>query len=156
MTAMHPISRRAALLALGTVTLAACGLVGNAEDEKTTDMSGITDAVNASSPRVVRVTRNDRVVDGLGHGILMEIRVDGVAPMSADDLDAIVKAIWLSAWWQPNAISMMAFADDAEEEPVDLRAAAKELTPTYSGGYGEGGISMIGMQKRYGDWKNPA
>ena len=120
------------------------------------DLSGIDEAVKASSPRVVKVTRNDRVVDGLGHGIIMEIRVDGVAPMSADDLDTIVKAIWLSAWWQPNVISMMAFADDAEEKPVDLRAAAKELTPTYAGGYGQGGISMIGMQRRYGEWKKPA
>ena len=153
---MRPISRRGALLALGTVALAACALVENPEDGKTMDMSGITDAVNASSPRVVRVTRNDRVVDGLGHGILLEIRVDGVAPMSADDLDAIVKAIWLSAWWQPNVISMMAFADDAEEEPVDLRAAAKELTPTFADSYGEGGISLIGMQKRYGEWKKPS
>ena len=41
-------------------------------------------------------------------------------------------------------------------ESFDLRAAAKELTPTFSDSYGEGGISMIAMQKRYGEWKKPA
>ena len=82
--------------------------------------------------------------------------MDTATPMSADDLDAIVEAIWLSAPWEPNGISLMAFADDAEEEPIDLREAAKELTPTFSDAFGEGGISMIGTQKRYGEWKEPA
>lgn len=153
---MRLISRRGALLALGTATLAACAREETPEDGKSMDLSGIDEAVKASSPRVVRVTRSERLVDGLGHAINMELRVDGAAPMSADDLDAIVEAIWLSAPWEPNGISLMAFADDAEEEPVDLRAAAKELTPTFSDSYGEGGISMIAMQKRYGEWKKPA
>ena len=153
---MRLISRRGALLALGTATLAACAREETPEDGKTMDLSGINDAVEASSPRVVRVTKSERVVDGLGHGVSMELRVDGADAMSSEDLDAIVKAIWLSAPWEPNGISLMAFADDAEEEPVDLRAAAKELTPTFSDSYGEGGISMIAMQKRYGEWKKPA
>ena len=153
---MRPLSRRGALVALGTVTLAACVRDEQPADGKTMDLSGINDAVAASSPRVVRVTKSERVVDGLGHGVSMELRVDGADAMSSEDLDAIVKAIWLSAPWEPNGISLMAFADDAEEEPVDLRAAAKELTPTFSDSYGEGGISMIAMQKRYGEWKKPA
>ena len=153
---MRPISRRGALFALGTVTLAACAREEKPEDGTSMDLSGMEDAVEASSPRVVKVTSSERVVDGLGHAVAMELRVDGAAAMSAGDLDAIVEAIWLSAPWEPNGISLMAFADDAEEEPVDLRAAAAELTPTFSASYGEGGISMIAMQKRYGEWKKPA
>ena len=153
---MRPISRRGALVALGTVTLAACVREEQPVDRENPDLRGIEDAVRASSPRVVRVTTIERQVDGLGHAISLELRVDGAAPMGADDLDAIVRAIWLSAPWEPTGISLMAFADDAEEEAVDLRAAAKELTPTFSDSYGEGGISMIAMQKRYGEWKKPA
>ncbi len=81
--------------------------------------------------------------------------MDGGAPMGAGDLDAIVQAIWLSVPWEPNGISLTAFADDAEREPVDLRAAADELTPMFAASFAEGGISLIGMQKRYGAWKEP-
>lgn len=140
------VSRRAALCALGVATLAACG------PGTTADLSATDNAVEAASVRVVRVVESSWEVDGLGHAISMTLRVEGATPMSAGDLDAIVEAIWLSTPGEPNGLNLMAFADDAEEEPVDLRAAAKELTPTYSAGFGEGGISMTGMQKRYGDW----
>lgn len=144
------------MLGLGSATLAACTRGVEGDETDSADLGPVEDAVESSTTRVVRVTGSERLVDGLGHSISLELRVSGVAPMSADDLDTIVEAIWTSAPWEPHGISLMAFADDDEEEPVDLRAAATGLTPMFSTAYGEGGVSIIGMQERYGAWTEPA
>lgn len=147
------VSRRTTLLALAALTLTGCSR-GNFDNGAA--LSGVTDAVKAASARVTSVTESGWRVNGLGHTFFMTIRVDKVAPMSVEDLDAILEAIWLNAPGEPNTIELMAFADAREEKPVDLRTAAAKLTPASFQPSGQGGIAMISLWKRYGKWKNPA
>lgn len=146
------VSRRGVLfaLALALVTLVGCGR------GTTGDLSATENAVTTASARVVSVTESGWRVNGLGHTLFMTIRVNDTKPMSADDLDSIIKAIWVNAPGEPNTIELMAFADAAEEKPVDLRTAAAKLPPTISHNSGEAGIALIATWKRYGKWKNPS
>lgn len=147
---LAPISRRSVLGLLGLTTLTACGR-GTAGDLGATDA-----AVVAASARVVSVTESGWQVNGLGHALFMTLRVNGSAAMRVDDLDSILKAIWLNAPGEPNTVELMAFADAAEEKPVDLRTAAEKLTLMSYSAFGQGGVSMLRMWKRYGKWVEPA
>ena len=147
---MRRISRRAVLCALGVATLAACG-PGNGQ----VDLSATDAAVMAACARVVSVVESRNALDGLGTGLYYELRFDSKRRASVDDLDAIVAAIWQNSPFEPNGITLMAFSDEAQEVPVDLRVAAAGLEPVRFLSFGQGGVSLLGMWKRYGDWDDP-
>ena len=102
------------------------------------------------------VEESTRETNGFGSALYCELRFDSESAASVDDLDAIVAAIWQSSPFEPNAIRLEVFADEAAQVSVDLRAAAAELAPLMFRPLGQDGVSLIGMQKRYGEWKKPA
>lgn len=131
--------------------LSACG-----PGERQTDLSSTNTAVEASSPRIVRVEASDNTVSGLGTDITYELRFNSKKPATAEDVDEIVRAIWENSPFEPNIINIVAFADDSQEIAVDLRTGAAGLEPDlYSTGFQSGGISVTRMWKRYGKWEKP-
>lgn len=147
---MGLMSRRGALLGIGVAVFAACRNAGS------DDLGSMREAVGAASPRVVNVLDAKRQVDGLGHALYLKVQLNEATPVGADELDAIVAAIWSSLPWEPNGITLTAVGDAAGDTPVDLRTAAEGLKPMLFDPFGKGGISIIGMQQRYGEWKKPA
>lgn len=150
------VSRRGALAILAAATLTACGPTGSERGEQNVDLSGTNDAVLEASARVTGIEHSDSDVDGLGRALSMDLRLDTAAAPTADELDAIVRAIWEHAPFEPNAIRLVAVVDDAGEATVDLREAAGGLEPLRFRNFGQGGVNLLGMQQRYGEWQKPA
>jgi len=112
-------------------------------------------AVKAASARVVDVTDGYYQIDGLGQVLYYKIKLDSTTPVSADDLDAIAEAIWTTSPSEPNSIALQATADEAGAPAVDLREAAEQLSPMLFRPFGQEGVSLIAMWKRYGKWEKP-
>ena len=122
----------------------------------TVDYGDVADAVTTAVPRVVGVQDLARSVNGLGHRISLRLEVDSGEPLNADELDAVVEAIWGALPWEPNTIDIIAGADTEQgHEVVDLKPAAEELEPLVVGNAGTGGVSLTGMWSRYGKWTEP-
>lgn len=122
----------------------------------TVDYGNVADAVTAAVPRVTGVNDLGRSLNGFGYRISIGLDVDSAEPFTADELDAVVEAIWRAVPWEPNVIVITAGADTAEgREIVDLRAAAEELEPLRFTNSGASGASLTGMDARYGDWTAP-
>lgn len=154
---MRSISRRAAVLALGTVTLAACAREGKTEDGKTVDLGGLDEAVNEASPRVTGIEESAREVNGLGHALYLSLVLDTTVAPTADELDVIVEAIWKNVPWEPNAIRLVAGSGGATGETmVDLEEATSGLEPMRFRPFGNLGVSLLSVDERYGEWKKPA
>lgn len=150
------VGRRGALLALAAAALAGCARDDSRERETTMDLSAVEDAVMAASSKVRGFgIPTERIVNGLGHAIVMGPDIDGTTPLSADELDAIVRAIWENIPWEPNAIRLAARDTAAGDAAVDLLTPAAELTPMQSGPFASQGATLTRMTERYGEWKKP-
>ena len=122
----------------------------------TVDYGDVADAVTTAVPRIVGVRDLDRSLNGFGYRISLGLEVDSAEPLTADELDAVVEAIWRALPWEPNTIKITAGAETAEGyEVVDLRAAAEELEDLGVTGAGASGVSLTGMNARYGEWTTP-
>ena len=136
--------------------LSGCGIVtpGTEQtEEATVDYGDVADAVTAAVPRVVNVRDLSRSLNGFGHALRFGLVTDSAEPFTADELDAVVEAVWDSLPWEPNAITITAGAQD--DEIVDLRAAAAELEPLSVTQAGQAGVTLTGMWDRYGKWTKP-
>ena len=152
----HRVSRRAALSAVGVLSLLACGPMRTSEKEQEADLRSLDRAVQTASPRVVDVLDRGLEVNGLGHALYCSLRLDSPQAVGVEHLDVIVEALWTASPRDPNAIRLVAFADEDKKKPVDLRDAAAQLSPMLSRPFGPEGVSLIGMWKRYGEWEEPA
>lgn len=120
------------------------------------DLSDTQDAVVAASPRIVGFGEPaERVVNGAGHALYLAPDMDSTAPLTPDELDTIVEAIWTSVPFEPNAIRLAARDAATGDEPVDLHSAAAQLSPMRSGPFGDEGVTLTSMSSRYGDWEEP-
>ncbi|MFF3025995.1 hypothetical protein [Microbacterium sp. NPDC057944] len=142
--------------------LAGCTMLmpqtGQAEQTEgsTVDYGDVANAVTAAVPRVVGVRDLAQSANGLGHRLSLGLEVDTAEPLTADELDAVVEAIWGALPWEPNTIKITAGADTAEgHEIVDLRTAAADLDPMGVTNAGTGGVSLTDMSARYGKWSAP-
>lgn len=141
--------------ALLSWVLSGCAIV-KAETEDTVDYGDVADAVTAATQRVVEVRDLSRSANGFGYRLSFGLTTDSAEPFTADELDAVVEAVWDALPWEPNTIDIVAGADTAQgHEIVDLRTAAEELDPLVATGAGTGGASLTGMESRYGDWTKP-
>lgn len=138
--------------------LAGCGLLpsGMGTEKGPADYGDVADAVTAAEPRVAAVRDLDRHLNGFAYALDLSLVTDSAEPFTAEELDAVVEAIWGALPWEPNTISITAGADTAQgHEIVDLRAAAAELEPLSVTNAGTGGVSLTGMDARYGEWTAP-
>lgn len=120
------------------------------------DYGDVADAVAAAVPRVVTVRDLRHSSNGLGQALRFGIVTDSAEPFTADELDAVVKAVWGALPWEPSTIRITAGADTADgHEVVDLRAAAAELDDLGVTSEGTGGVSLTDMSARYGPWAPP-
>ena len=120
------------------------------------DYGDVADAVTAAVPRVVAVRDLSRSTNGFGLALRFGLVTDSAEPFTADELDAVVEAVWGALPWEPNAITITAGADTAQgHEIVDLRAAAAELESLIVTNAGTGGVTLGGMESRYGKWTRP-
>lgn len=145
--------------ALLSGSVAGCGVLppsGGQTEEQTVDYGDVSSAVVAGVPRVVAVDGLERSRNGFGHRLSIGVVTDSPAPFTSDELDALVEAVWRALPWEPNTIKVVAGTSAAEgEEPVDLRAAAAELSPLGVTNAGQGGVSLTDMDVRYGAWTGP-
>jgi hypothetical protein len=126
------------------------------QEGETVDYGDVAEAVTTAVPRIVGVGDFGRSLNGFGYRISLTLDVDSAEPLTADELDGVVEAIWRAVPWEPNTIMIIAGADTAEgREIVDLRAAAEELEGLGVTGAGASGASLTGMSERYGEWKAP-
>lgn len=146
--------------ALMTGTLGGCAALSQGPDRSeemtTVNFGDVSDAVTAAAPRVVDVRDPEGSQNGLGHRFSLGLVTDSAEPFTADELDAVVEAIWTSLPWEPNTIKLTAGTDAGQEhEIVDLRGAAEQLEPLRMRGAGQAGVSLTGMSSRYGEWTEP-
>lgn len=140
--------------------LAGCGIIAPGDDgraeETTVDYGDVSTAVTEAVPRVVEVDGLERSRDGLGYRLSVGLVTDAAEPFTAAELDAVVETIWRTLPWEPGTIEVVAGVTTADdEEPVDLRAAAKTLDPLTVTNAGQGGVSIADMKFRYGEWSEP-
>lgn len=139
--------------------LAGCGIAtpdDDSSEETAVDFGNISTAVPAATPRVVEVRDPQQSRNGFGHRFGLGLICDSGEPFTAEELDAVVEAIWRTLPWEPNTIKLTAGADTADgREAVDLRAAAAGLDPLGVTGAGQGGVSLTGLAERYGAWTAP-
>lgn len=141
--------------ALLSGALSGCAIV-KAETEDTVDYGDVAEAVTAAVPRALIVRDLRRSTNGFGYRLSFGLTTDSAEPFTADELDAVVEAVWDALPWEPNTIEITAGADTAQgHEIVDLRAAAAELEPLGGTGAGQRGVSLTGMESRYGEWTSP-
>lgn len=156
------LTRRGLLAVVLSVALLGGGLVGcgvlqptpEKTEETTVDYGDVANAVTTAVPRVVVVEDPGRWRNGLGHALELTLLTDSAEPFTSDDLDAVVKTIWVSLPWEPNAIMLVAGTAD-DREPVDLRVAAAELDDLRARDAGQAGVTLSGMKDRYGAWTAP-
>lgn len=165
--------RTPAPLALPAIVLASALLAGGASgcaaiaptpqtavpqptEEAPVEYGNVSEAVTAATPRVVAVTDPGHSRNGFGQRLQLTLMTDAAEPFTADELDAVVEAIWRSLPWEPNAIDLVAGVETSgSAEPVDLRTAAAELGPMGFTDSGQGGVSLFDMAARYGAWTAP-
>ncbi|MDR2996813.1 MAG: hypothetical protein LBU78_01705 [Microbacterium sp.] len=139
--------------------LTGCGVLpssDNHSEETTVDFGDVATAVTTAVPRVVEVDELKRSRNGFGYRISVGLVTDSAEPFTSDELDAVVKTIWQTLPWEPNTIKLVAGTTTAEgEDPVDLRTAAAQLSPLGVTNAGQGGVSLTGMNARYGAWTAP-
>lgn len=139
--------------------LSGCGIVTPETEhtqEATVDYGDVAEAVTAAVPRVVTVRDLSRSLNGFAYALRFGLVTDSAEPFTADELDAVVEAVWGALPWEPNAITITAGADTAEgHEIVDLRAAAAELESLSVTNAGQAGVTLTGMESRYGKWAAP-
>lgn len=143
-----------------TGTLGGCAALSQSPDRSeemtTVDFGDVSDAVTAAVPRVVDVRDPGRSQNGLGHRFSLGLVTESGEPFTAEELDAVVEAIWTSLPWEPNTIKLTAGTGAGQgDEVVDLRAAADELEHLRVRGAGRAGVSLTGMSSRYGEWTEP-
>ncbi|WP_217181715.1 hypothetical protein [Streptomyces sp. AC495_CC817] len=163
MTRRHRGSRRIlAVMLAGALlggSLAGCATESPKTDqteETAVDYGNVADAVTTAVPRVVNVRDLQRSSNGFGHRLSLGLEADSAEPFTADELDAVVEAVWGSLPWEPNTIKITAGAEtDQGREAVDLRAAADQLEPLGVTNAGTGGVSLTDMSARYGAWAAP-
>lgn len=147
----------AALLGGG---LAGCGVApqdSNQSEGTTVDFGDVASIVTEAAPRVVEVRNLRRSRSGFGFRLSAALVTDSPEPLTAEELDAVIEAIWRSLPWEPSRIALNAGSrgSDGSEAIVDLRAAAAELAPLRFTDAGQAGVSLGGMDQRYGDWESP-
>lgn len=143
-----------------TGVLAGCAALSQGPDQSeettTVDFGDVENAVTAAVPRVVDVRDPERSRNGLGYRFSLGLVADSGQPFTAEELDAVVEAIWTTLPWEPNTIKLTAGTDAGQEhEIVDLRGAAEKLEPLRMRGAGQAGVSLTGMSSRYGEWTEP-
>ena len=160
----RPIHTRRLLAAMLAASLLSGALSGcvfappatEQQEGSTVDYGDVATAVTTAVPRIVSVRDLSRSLNGFGHALRFGLVTDSAEPFTADELDALVEAVWGALPWEPNAITITAGADTAEgHEIVDLRAAAAELDTLVVTNAGTGGVSLGGMRERYGEWTKP-
>lgn len=145
--------------ALAGGALSGCGVAAPTTpetEEAPMEFGDVSAAVTAAAPRVVAVEDPGRSQNGFGHRLDLTLRTDSSEPFSPEDLDAVAEAVWQALPWEPNAIALVAGVETPDgAEPVDLRAAAAQLSPMGFTEAGQGGVSLFDMSARYGAWTAP-
>lgn len=159
------ISSRTIVSAVVTGTLLGGALTGctpvstpdtEKTEESTVEFGDVSGAVTAATPRVTEVSELRRSRNGFAFQITVGLESNSNEPFTADELDAVVKAIWSTAPWEINTITLAAGAETPSGYAgVDLRTAASELTSLRFQPAGAGGVSLTGMEGRYGAWTAP-
>ncbi|WP_418061498.1 hypothetical protein [Pimelobacter simplex] len=151
--------RRRALLAAAPaalVGLTGCGALKTELDEKRgrpVDFGDVARAVPAAVPRVLRVEDADRWTNGFGNAAGFTLVTDAADPFTAEQLDDVVRTIRTAVPWEISSLRLIAVTDatdPAEAAGVDLRAAAAELAPLGVTHAGRNGVTLTGLDERYG------
>lgn len=116
------------------------------------DYGDLSSAVTAAAPRVAEVRDPRRHVNGFFYAVTVDLEMKTAEPVTSDELDAVVRAIWRTLPWEANTIGLIAGAGD---EIVDLRQAATALEPLHVGNLGRSGVKLTDMGARYGEWVAP-
>ncbi|WP_147303254.1 hypothetical protein [Microbacterium bovistercoris] len=124
-------------------------------EKEPADYGDVSSAVTDAVPRIVAVEDPERWRNGFGWALGLSFVTDSAEPFTAEELDAAVETIWQTLPWEPNSIRLIAGTSTPDGEPVDLRAAAEELSPLSATDAGQGGVTLTGMSDRYGDGKEP-
>lgn len=135
--------------------LAGCGVLRTEFAEKSgqpVDYGDLSSAVMAAAPRVAEVRDPSRRVNGFFYAVNVDLEMKSAEPVTSDELDAVVRAIWQTLPWEANTIGLIAGAGD---EVVDLRQGAAALESLQVGNLGRSGVKLTGMQARYGEWVAP-
>ncbi|MHA3724233.1 hypothetical protein ACXR2T_10175 [Leucobacter sp. HY1910] len=101
-------------------------------------------AVLSADDRVVRVDRFSLAKTGFQHGALLIIEVDTTAPLSAETVVALLRAMKQTANPRPVDIRIAAFTGSHNAAPVDVTQAAHELLGSDDWlEYGNGGAAFL-------------
>ncbi|WP_215814202.1 hypothetical protein [Pimelobacter sp. 30-1] len=150
------VRRRALLatLAAAVVGLSGCGALQAELDQKRgkpISFGDVENAVPAAVPRVVRVEDSSRWTNGFGNAAGFTLVTDSADPFTAEELDDVVRTIWTEVLWDISSLQLIAVTDDpAAPAGVDLRAAAAGLAPLGTTQAGQNGVTLTGLDARYG------
>lgn len=152
------IGRRALLAtsAVAVLGLTGCGALRAELDEKRgkpVDFGDVEQAVPAAVPRVIRVEDPSRWANGFGNAVGFTLVTGTADPFTAAQLDGVVRAIWAAVPWTISSLQLIAVTDAADPAAavgVDLRAAAEELAPLSVTAAGQHGVTLTGLDARYG------
>lgn len=148
------------------VTVSGCGGGPRDSDPTTGTTTGSESNVSESTTAVVaavgalggRITAVDAeiVQSGLSSGWLVNVEVDGTAPLTASELEAILRAIRDASDFDAVDVSVIAFArQDGSRVAVDIRAAATELGLDW-GTFGAGIVLVRhDLDALLGEWSKP-
>lgn len=139
--------------------LTGCGVLPEAPEkteETTVDYGDVSNAVTTAVPRVTATEDPGRWRNGFGHGFELTLVVGSAEPFTAEELDAVVEAIWRALPWEPNTVQLFAVTGPEQgDQIVDLRAAAGDLDDLRVREAGQAGVTLTGMKTRYGAWTEP-
>lgn len=152
------MGRRALLATLtaAVVGLAGCGALQSELDQKRgkpISFGDVETAVPAAVARVVRVEDAERWTNGFGNAAGFTLVTDTADPFTAEQLDDVVRTIRTEVPWSISSLRLIAVTDAADPATavgVDLRAAAAELAPLVVRPAGQNGVTLTGLDERYG------
>lgn len=154
---MRRLSMVALLVALAGTALTGCATLAEefrSKREASVDFGEMPSAVVAAVPRVTGVSDMERSLNGFFYRLSLDIETDSSESFTAAELDAVIEAIWFANPWEPATIVLYATLEGTGE-PVDIRAAAAELAPLTVRNAGRSGVTLTGIDARYGEWSAP-
>lgn len=157
-----------AIVCAATIAVTISGCVGGPRDSEPTagPSTGSESPASESAAAVVaavralggRITAVDAeiVQSGLSSGWLVNVEVDNTTPLSASELEAILRAIRGSSDFDAVDVSVIAsVSQDGSRVAVDIRAAATELGLDW-GKFGAGIVIVRHeLDALLGEWTEP-
>lgn len=155
-----------ALICAATIAVTISGCVGGPRDSESTAGTSSESQSSESTAAVVaavgalggRITAADAEIkqSGLSSGWLVNVEVDGTTPLSASELETILRAIREASDFDAVDVSVIAFVrQDGSRVAVDIRAAATELGLDW-GKFGAGIVVVRhDLDALLGEWTEP-